>query len=84
MHNFASIPIFHDTRIFFPKLNAVELTIIQECAQHETLACKIIDETVFAVLGKQNFSGPGPNWDGLNNIATTCSARGAEHDNAGD
>ena len=59
MHNFASIPIFQDTRIFFPKLNAVELTIIQERAQHETLACKIIDKTVFAVSGKKTFQALG-------------------------
>ena len=59
MHNFASIPIFQDTRIFFPKLNAVDLTIFQECAQHETQACKIIDKTVFAVLGKKIFQALG-------------------------
>lgn len=54
MHNFASIPIFHDTDIFLPKLNDVKLTSFQERAQHETLACKIIDEISF--VGPEMFA----------------------------
>ncbi|KAI9565127.1 hypothetical protein GHT06_008898 [Daphnia sinensis] len=54
MHNFASIPIFHDTRVFLPKLNVVKLTTIQERAQHETQACKIIDEISF--VGPEMFT----------------------------
>jgi hypothetical protein len=54
MHNFASVPMFHDTRIFLPKLNALKLTTIQERAQHETMACKIIDEISF--VGPEMFA----------------------------
>ena len=47
MPNFASIPMFHDPRIFLPKLNALKLTTIKERVQHEKLACKYLRQNFF-------------------------------------
>jgi hypothetical protein len=44
IHNFFSIPICHDTRLYLSKPNNLKLVTIQQQAQHLTLALLIIDK----------------------------------------